>query len=659
MIPKDQKPKELEADATIDDEVGDTPTAALSEAHTRAPAAGERSSGDDEGQTLDWEPDGVSLSELTDASFERSGQGRYEERHLLGKGGMGEVLLCRDRRIGRLVAMKVMSSRLRSKPKSRKRFLREIAVQGQLEHPSVVPIYDMDADPSGNIYFTMKRVRGVTLDEIIKLLKTDYSKHSEKYSVHRLLRAFCTVCQAIEYAHQHGVLHRDLKPANIMLGDYGEVYVLDWGLAKGELESDVVSEPGDSSAEDGEHTLEGSVLGTPGYMAPEQHEGKTEALGPTSDIYSLGAILYQILTQKKLLAPSLRFEIRRSGRDAEARPSACSTQQQIPPELDRICVKASALEPDARYGAVRELHDAVERYLDGERDAVFRKDLAQKHAERAAKALTRDGRAAGASLAGRKQAMREIGRALALDPGNETALFTIAELLTAPPKELPREVQQEIERSREGQRRWTGRVATIAYLSFVLYLPLFLWSGIRSVPAMSIFFGLLYVSGALSFWVGLQRRPKASMVFIVMIVSTLGMASMSIFFGPLVLTPATLAVNTGAFTLVLGGWRRVFAIVLGCLGVFVPVLLQATHWLPSSYLFDESGMVIAPGAIGLESTPTLVLLCVASVATVITSSLSIARVRDSLTAAEVKLYTYAWNVKQLVPTAVPDKDGAN
>src|SRR5262249_13091427 len=147
-------------------------------------------------------------------------------------GGMGEVRLCTDRRIGRAVAMKLIRPENARRAKLRARFLFEAKVQGQLEHPAILPVYDLGVRPDGLEYFTMKRLSGRTLNNILKALRAGDKGTQATYSRRRLLQAFQSACQAIEFVHQRGVVHRDLKPANIMLGSLGELSILDWGLAK-------------------------------------------------------------------------------------------------------------------------------------------------------------------------------------------------------------------------------------------------------------------------------------------------------------------------------------------------------------------------------------------------------------------------------------------
>ncbi|HVY45658.1 MAG TPA: serine/threonine-protein kinase, partial [Minicystis sp.] len=320
---------------------------------------------------------------------------RYDVGALIGEGGMGEVRAARDRRVGREVALKVVRAGSGSRSDARARFEREARVQGQLEHPSVVPVYDLGLAPDGAAFFTMKRVRGRALDEILAALRAGDAETTAAYGRRRLLGAFASACLAVAFAHARGVLHRDLKPGNLMLGSYGELYVLDWGLAKvrGAREDDARGEPAvasrrpddaapDVTATSDAKTVAGSILGTPGYMAPEQVRGDVDALDARCDVYALGAILFEMLTLEPLHRRDGGLDAihRATLQGVDASPARRAPGAAVPPELDAICVRATALDPAERFPSARALHDALERYLDGDRDVAHRAELAERHA---------------------------------------------------------------------------------------------------------------------------------------------------------------------------------------------------------------------------------------------------------------------------------------
>src|SRR3990172_448376 len=260
---------------------------------------------------------------------------RYDAHRSLGQGGMGQVTASRDARIGREVAVKVVHPELAARADVRARFLREARIQGQIEHPCIVPVYDLGLRPDGLPFFTMKRVRGQTLADILRGLRAGDPDLAAKYGRRKLLTAFASVGLAVGFAHERGVVHRDLKPGNVMLGDFGEVYVLDWGLAK--LAADATAAAAIAPAAplsgsgSGDVTGIGQILGTPGYMAPEQIRG--DAVDARADVYALGAILFEILTLEPLHAKG-------GGRDllqatlagADARAQARAPTRDVPPE---------------------------------------------------------------------------------------------------------------------------------------------------------------------------------------------------------------------------------------------------------------------------------------------------------------------------------------
>jgi serine/threonine-protein kinase len=290
------------------------------------------------------------------------------------RGGLGEVFVARDEELHRDVALKEIQGRFADDPRSRARFLLEAEVTGGLEHPGVVPVYGLGAYPDGRPFYAMRLIQGDSLKDAIQCFHAadgpGRDPGERRLALRGLLGRFVAVCNAVAYAHSRGVLHRDLKPSNVMLGPYGETLVVDWGLAK------VVGRPAGfdgasegtlrpPSASGSDPTQVGAAVGTPAYMSPEQAAGRLEELGPASDVYSLGATLYCLLTGKAPVEGQDAGEIlRRVQRGDFAPPRA--VKPGVSAALEAVCLKAMALQPEGRYGSARALAGEVEHWLAGE-----------------------------------------------------------------------------------------------------------------------------------------------------------------------------------------------------------------------------------------------------------------------------------------------------
>ncbi|MFO0588998.1 MAG: SUMF1/EgtB/PvdO family nonheme iron enzyme [Polyangiaceae bacterium] len=287
---------------------------------------------------------------------------RYEDLGLLGRGGMGEVRLVRDRVLGRELAMKLLPPEIGDTESSRARFLAEARLTAQLQHPGIVPVYDCGALPDGLLWFTMMRVRGRTLGAVIRALH--HEREAPRIETQsRVIDAWVRACEAVAYAHGEGVVHRDLKPDNVMIGDLGEVRVLDWGIARGFAMEGL---SGSGRALVGHGTLAGSVLGTPAYMPPEQARGDVARVGPASDVYALGAILYTILCGEAPHrgSPAAIWAEVLAGPPP---PLLSRCRGAVSEDLIAICERAMAREIADRPPDARALAEEVHRYLDGAR----------------------------------------------------------------------------------------------------------------------------------------------------------------------------------------------------------------------------------------------------------------------------------------------------
>ena len=328
---------------------------------------------------------------------------RYEDQGEIARGGMGSVRLVYDRDARRKLAMKVMLhpedcgiTHPADKRRFLGRFLEEAQITAQLDHPGIVPVHEIGLSEDETAYFTMKLVRGRDLEQVFRLVQ----KGEKGWSVARALGVFQRVCEAVAYAHTKGVVHRDLKPANIMVGRFGETYVMDWGLARlvddsGKRDA-TVEFAGDErkgtapllvgAEEEGiarPRTQEGAILGTPHYMPPEQAAGDLSAISPRTDVYALGAMLYQLLSGFRPYEedgddPSPGTVL---GRIFEGPPTPLrELAPSLPDGLLAIVECAMEREPARRYSDTNSLSDALRGFLEGE--ASDSSDTQDEHASR-------------------------------------------------------------------------------------------------------------------------------------------------------------------------------------------------------------------------------------------------------------------------------------
>ncbi len=299
---------------------------------------------------------------------------RYRFRSVIGRGGGGVVLAVWDGVLGREVAMKLAlgaeSVSGHATPPTRRqraRFVNEARVTSLLDHPGIVPVHELGSDADGRLYFTMKLVRGADL----RALFSRFAQGDPGWRLPRVLDVFLRVCDALAYAHDYGVVHRDLKPANVMVGDYGEVYVMDWGLARW-IDSGRSSSARRASAaaptDTPSATGHGSIVGTPFYMSPEQAAGLTQTLGPAWDIYALGAMLYELLAGAPPHSSSspddTASDVLRAVVQGPPRPVR-ELAPRAAPELIAICERAMARDPLERYASMGELARDLRAHLGG------------------------------------------------------------------------------------------------------------------------------------------------------------------------------------------------------------------------------------------------------------------------------------------------------
>jgi serine/threonine-protein kinase len=298
---------------------------------------------------------------------------RFEPVRVLGEGGMGRVELTRDNDIRRTVAVKRMHVEAQS-DEALLRFADEVRIVGQLEHPSIVPVYDVGRDESGQVYLVMKHLNGETMEHIIEQLRARDPVYTQRYSLEYRVHLFLGVLDAIRYAHARGIIHRDLKPANVMIGPFGEVTVLDWGIAKPIHHSSTTAQVQPlertlvETQDKRQHTQLGSLAGTPLYMSPEQAAGRNDELDERSDVYSLCVLFYEWLSLehhlkgKQTITEVLSAII--SGEN-ESKFAETALRAGVPAEWIRLLQKGIVRDRDKRIASVALLEDGVKGVLDG------------------------------------------------------------------------------------------------------------------------------------------------------------------------------------------------------------------------------------------------------------------------------------------------------
>lgn len=619
------------------------PTATFHDAST--PSAVDAGAERADGTRLDEsEPNGVVLGVDLDAAPD-GGVVRYKEQGLLGKGGMGTVLLVQDTVVGRRVALKQLHTPREKDNGARARFGREAKLQGQLEHPAIVPVYDIGTDDGGNLFFTMRRVRGQTLDDILGQLAAG---QAVRFSRHKLLTAFTQLCLAVHYAHERGVVHRDIKPSNIMLGSYGEVYLLDWGIAKVADEKTSMRESHDElDTPAAPHTGRGAVMGSLVSMSPEQALGSE--IDARTDIYALGAVLFEILTLQPLHPPGAFAEVvKKVVYGVEARPSVRNPEADVAPELEDIVVRATKLHPDDRFPTALAMQEKLEAYLEGDRDRELRKVGARKHAD-SAKAAADEALGQGAAAAkeaARETALREVGRALALDPENETALQTFVKLLTTAPREVPREVLEEDQVAIRRRLRMGGIAAACLYGYISVNAVTTLSLGVRD----TLVFTLCHVGWAIAMLLSIAAavRPSYKTLGAVLVTGVVTSVYLTNVYSPYLIVPTLLGVHAALFALVREWQLRLLGVLLTSIGWTVSLFGERLGLFPKTLAFEGGNLVIRSPVIDLPEGMMSFFMYSAVLVSILAPALVIGSLRAASAKNELAARVQAWQLRKLV-----------
>ena len=325
---------------------------------------------------------------------------RYEPIKTLGAGGMGEIVLVHDQDIARKVAVKRLLPEA-SDPVMLARFVDEIRTVGRLEHPNIVTIHDVGVDELGRYFFVMKYVEGETLETIIRKLADSDPDYHRKYTFERRVEIFIDILQALAYAHAHGVVHRDIKPANVMVGRYGEVVLMDWGIAKPiAAERDLARAADATLGDENERgrmylTHVGSLVGTPAYMSPEQARGEVDKVDTRSDLYSACVLFHELITLKHYLADKQTLGDILSGVENHVltvqgmRSCRHPTQGGNPPEFIHFAVDGLAKDPEQRYPSAARMIELLQENIEGRMHVACSATLSKRFLREAARVVDR------------------------------------------------------------------------------------------------------------------------------------------------------------------------------------------------------------------------------------------------------------------------------
>lgn len=556
---------------------------------------------------------------------------RYDNSSLLDEGGMGHVLLARDRSMNREVAVKRMRSEYAVREDLRLRFLREAGVQGGLEHPGVVPIYDVGDAPDGAPFFAMKRLQGKTLHAILNDVAAGDPVAGARFPLRRRLEIFENVCQTLLFAHHRGVVHRDVKPANIMVGEFGEVYLLDWGIAK------LTEQPAET-----QQTRTGEQMGTPGYMAPEQAIGSLE-VDERADVYSLGVVLFELLTLQPLYSGSPDDKIRATLQDMRESPAERAPLLEIPSELDALCRQATAFDPQERVTNVRRLHERIMGWLDGERTAAERARLAQVHTARATHLEKSDPPAA----------LRELSAALAIDPDHRPAMTGLLRLLAAPNEATPEAEEALNARATDN----LVRSVTKTYFAYAGYLPclaFIYFAGIRSMTLFAVLLGTLVLTaltGALVGW-----RPSNSTLVVASGFGFAVLAMIATLAGPFSMATGIVVGNGASLILATRATRgqRWILVLASALALSLPYILALLGLFPMPYRIDGGLLIAEPMMVNFDPLWTMAMATLATGVSLIATYHLVGQAVDRLKAAEREAFLRAWRLGNLLPAGASE-----
>jgi serine/threonine-protein kinase len=398
-------------------------------------------------------------------------------------------------------------------------------------------------------------------------------------------------------------------------------------------------------------TARGLVVGTLGYMSPEQTLARSDKLDARSDVFSLGVILFEILTlehyRPRQDAMKMIVTIRQ---ETSTRPSDRTPHRDVPPELDEIFLRATQREPAARYQTARALHQDIERYLRGERDTALRREISAQHSKAAMVALEQVLAERSDAHAARRSALAEVGRALALDPGNRKALNVLKRLLGDPPRQVPPEVEAQIQIDLAARERLRLQSLGLTGAAAVIWLPLLLLMGIRNGPVMGLLALLSAANVGVRWWVSYPSTPIAWR-YVAQLISLAMIFCVGRILGPLVLMTMPLTVHALLHSISGQAALRRFVLVTSCTLLIGMVGLEQLGWLRPTYHFLDGALVISPNLVSLPPTLTMLLLLSITLLYIVVPAVAIRRLPVHLAEAESRLAVHAWQLRNLFPEA--------
>jgi len=556
---------------------------------------------------------------------------RYGLGRLVARGGMGELRIARDESLDREVVSKSLRPEHRKRPQLRARFLREAHIQAKLDHPGIVPVYDLGTDEHGADFFTMRAVHGKTLTEVLAARQTPEGR--ALHSTRELLEVFARVALTVAFAHQRGVVHRDLKPDNVMLGDFGEVYVLDWGIAK------PLGTAGRSlDRTSGVVTRADTTMGTFEYMAPEQFANPSHA-DVRADVFSLGVILYEVLTGEPF---------RRRGDASAFREDETARQRlgrgDLPEDLAALCLHATEPEPGQRLASALALGQALRRSLDAAQVVELSRASARRYADLAGREL--------ASLSGAPEthALAALGRALALDPNLRHELEPILSgALDADQGSLPPGVVSAIDQANRTVLRRRAVGGVLVYSVWLLFLAAGAVLGSRRPALLSVMAATAALIVLLHAWMLVSRNYRARCLRVAMPLSFLLVLETALYLGPNVLVPGLAVAASASYFVALRADRgaRIWTFVLATLSVALPMVASALG-LIEPRMQVEAGRLVVDTLVNVSANTLYVILSWGSLATVLLANLVVDRATRSSFDIERQAHLRAWRLRKVV-----------